>query len=191
MFPKFQRREITDEADAMFALGDDYRATNPNFIPGDDLWGRNCSHTSTALEMRRRGYDVEATSRDPAGSKSRAEIAALMIDPDTALPRAFERLSQKEAEALAKSWPVGARGQVIVDWKGGKSAHILNVEKMPDGKVWLNDGQPGERHVDWADGESGSLTLPYAEDVLEIRRVDDLVIQASNIEAWVKPKGSA
>lgn len=100
----------------------------------------NCSNCTSAWELRRRGFSVNAQVRK-YGGRNLDEIDRLwgvsaverFDSSGTALQ--FKRAVEKLGE--------GARGSITCSWSGG-GAHIFNWEVI-DGKMTLWDAQPGRR----------------------------------------------
>jgi hypothetical protein len=117
-------------------LANDIRKVNPNFKPPDPAYSANCTHVVQAMEMRRRGMNVEATALPknfwPHGGRPLADV-------EKAWGRTFKPATQAEIEQAFKQAGHGARGVVYVKWNG-PGAHVFNVENI-GGKVRFVDGQ--------------------------------------------------
>lgn len=155
-------------------------AVNLHFRENGD-YQNNCHLVSAAMELRARGYDVQA--RPTIGSQGRylPQIAddwadangetRPFINVQTAVGRklaAGDRL-HKAIEELTADYPDGARGFINGSWKT-RGAHIWNWEKV-DGKIVYYDGQP--------DGLTPDDVRAYLSrlqaDRVSILRLDDLV----------------
>jgi hypothetical protein len=156
-----------------------------------------------ALELRRRGYDVEALSNPQNGNKqySLRELEGVWQAPSYMLPdgrltedanapgaismgkqdrRVFTYMKRDVRGIMAKIKQAGpgARFWLVSAWKAG-GAHIWNAEVMPDGSVKVFDGQPGM--------PDATDHFPKAKD-LWLLRVDDLTPTAEQV-GMVKPRG--
>lgn len=108
--------------------------TNPNFGSDSDF-GVNCVHCVQAYELRRRGFDVEATAlpdRFNGGGRPLSDI-------EDTWGRDFTDGDQQDIEQAFGDAGPGARGVVYIDWNGS-GAHVFNVENV-DGRVVFVDGQ--------------------------------------------------
>lgn len=109
--------------------------TNPDYgLPGYDV---NCVHVTQAYEMRRRGYDVEATSlpmelRPKNGRSWGDSIARNWTRQDGTPLSEADVLYVRNVTGLrdaVKSWGPGSRGVVRISWKGG-GGHVYSVENV-------------------------------------------------------------
>lgn len=150
-------------------LREDVVRANPGFSQGDE-YKVNCVHCVNALEMRRRGYDVVATPLPASMYRQNGRSAGEALASDWQTPehgaRKFTPSSQAGARNMVNSWPVGARGWVIVNWKTGGS-HIFAAERTPDGPQFV-DPQRGKLLADPAD------YFGRAMPKVQVARVDDL-----------------
>jgi hypothetical protein len=138
----------------------------------------NCTHCVTANELRRRGYEVEATpARDSRGRNTNNDILSRWETVDgekrkmTMLAGGREELDR----IIEEQWPDGARGWTAVTWRTGGS-HIFSVEKINGKAVYL---EPQIRSA-----ESGKTTVEDAfnraiqrskKNGVRYVRIDDLV----------------
>lgn len=132
---------------------------NPNFSKGGD-YEDNCAHCGAALEMRRRGFDVEAR---PCSGMSLGKYLKLF---DGAKPIYLTSKTSlelaKEIKAKLLEMGNGARGVIGAQWKNVDVGHIFSWEVVDDA-VWLVDGQSGEDNV------SRYLALTKPEDTVIVR----------------------
>lgn len=186
----------------------DLRVVNPNHATGQYEWQNNCTRTTTAVELRARGYDVTALSK-PKGvqDNSLANVLARWESAD-GVPagnvaggtrpaggsgtlgmsegrRVFDSLPGTQAKSrideAVRQWGDDSRGFVVITWKGRRASHIFNVENR-DGKVIYTDGQTASedasRHFDRASPGANSV---------QVVRVDDLKPKAS-VKEWVRER---
>jgi len=150
----------------------DVKATNPRY--GQPGYNINCTHVVVAYELRRRGYDVEATALPTElwGQSGRDSREILHRFRDTeGRARDFTHVTNgAQAQLIAESWPDGARGWVRVGWWGG-GGHIFTVQKVNGQVVWT-DAQVGRRVSPFSKASKGYFTRAQA---VAIVRVDDLV----------------
>lgn len=161
---------------------------NPAY--GEPGYGINCVHVVAAAELRRRGYDVEATPLPTElwGNRGRNLKDALdrwrTRDGDPAFTAVEPIFSsgglQTNTLKAIREWGPGARGWVVLAWKGG-GAHIFNAEVSKDGKtVLLLDGQTGQLVK-----PSGYFSRANRANVI---RVDNLV-PTEGVMEFVRPYG--
>lgn len=177
-------------------LRDEARLANPHYAE-DHAYGVNCTHVAQAVELRARGFDVQATRLPDGfyagivgnGRQSRDVLNAIWETPDGT--PAGNRLRHviggniRGTESLVKSWPEGARGMVVVSWKGSGSGHIFNVEKRA-GKAVFIEGQTSYADAAAADARRH---LGRASHVW-VARTDDLILRNVDISEFVVPAGS-
>lgn len=121
---------------------DEALKVNPNYDL-DTSYQENCQRVVYAYELARRGYDVKATANikkdDPfnwqqgfAGQYWEKNLGA--------------RVNKVENNIQNKmnDWGEGSRGILYVVWKGGNSAHVMNIENH-NGKVTVYDAQSGRK----------------------------------------------
>lgn len=132
---------------------------NPNYPkPGTKM---NCRRATFAYEMRRRGYDVQATpSHFATGQDSRGLQRATMSpaikhesiwgQKEVAPERTFMRETpQRRSELIFESlnkYPDGARGELGVGWQFG-GGHSMAFEKV-NGKAVVFDTQTAKIYRD-------------------------------------------
>ena len=113
----------------------DRKNTNPKF--GQEGYTQNCMYCTTAYDLRRRGYDVQANYRLEGGKPK--EITTWYKDSKLEKYR-------KPSEALEhlKQQPEGARGNLCGSGKFG--GHSVAYE-IHNGKVKIIDGQANENYT--------------------------------------------
>jgi hypothetical protein len=161
-------------------LRSDVIQANPDYAPGNE-YSVNCVHAVQAWEMRRRGYDVVATPLPGDMIRQQGRSAQAALNGAWKPPRKFTSTSAVGAGNIANSWPDGARGFVIVNWKTGGS-HIFAVEKTPAGAIFV-DPQRGLRIL-------ASDYTSRAVPTIQIVRVDDLE-PTDSIHAFVRTADNA
>jgi hypothetical protein len=133
------------KSDRNSSMETDVRNVNPGFTNLSDNTKNNCMLCTTAYDLRRRGYDVNA-ERISSGLQTTdvkryypdAEVRQVTGATTTA------ELNQKTKEALI-SQGEGARGNLMVTWQGGAGGHSMAYE-VHNGEVKIYDGQSGEVH---------------------------------------------
>lgn len=166
----------------------------------DRGYGINCQSCVVANELRRRGFNVTAlpnTRGDCIPSKLSYRTEWAWIDPVTGLtPKktkcggiktvdSWGRIKSKTIKELSAelSEAIKEVGRYHIDfaWKGGRSGHIITLEKLESGKVRLYDPQPG-RLVLWQDLKK-QVSLRHGVNVL---RVDNLLVNTDIIDGVVR-----
>jgi hypothetical protein len=157
-----------------------------------------------AYELRRRGYDVEARSRDAGGDTAtrlayNAALAWKTIDGENVtvktvagMQRGIDRrgnvhTSKRSTKDISKD--VGELtkevGRYNISWTwdeineetGKRSAHIVSAERFENGTIRLYDPQSGE-FISW----NKILDKFYFHDGIRVLRVDNLVPDESIIK---------
>ena len=144
-----------------------YGQAGPN---GDyDAYSCNCQRCSFALEMRLRGYDVEATEYlgrgDLVASWWRNAFDGMNYEGIGATRKT--NIVSKLQDKMLSDYGLNSRAIVYMAWDGG-SAHVFNVGLDASGKLWSADGQTGKQDVlaDYAMSAKPSRVL--------VARVDNL-----------------
>ena len=126
---------------------DDIKVSNPNYEKGRE-YKLNCQRCCPTYEMRRRGYDVEALPRILEGNDDISKNwQKIFKGAKWNHLKASRGLSQKkEIIELMKGFGEGARAEIYVTWKGGRSPHVFMVENI-GGEIHFIDPQPGRNDV--------------------------------------------
>jgi hypothetical protein len=179
------------------AEANEHRA-NPNFTKGvRDAYSLNCQSCVVAYELRRRGYDVEARSRDAGGDTAtrlahNEALAWKTIDGESVtaktvagMQRSIDRrgnvhTSKRSTKDISKD--VGELtkevGRYSISWTwneidkatGKRVGHIVSAERFENGTIRLYDPQSGE-FVSW----NSVLEKFYFYGGMRVLRVDNLV----------------
>lgn len=152
---------------------------NPHYSWSAD-YQNNCHLVSAAMELRARGYNVQALATIGAQGRYLPQMERDWLDatgehrPFTNVQDAVgrklaagARLDKAIAEVTA-DYPDGARGFITGSWRRG-GAHIWNWEKV-NGKIVYYDGQPDGLTPDDVAGYLSRLKA----DRVSILRLDDL-----------------
>jgi SPP1 gp7 family putative phage head morphogenesis protein len=125
------------------SIEDDLVKVNPKYHEGR-LYQNNCGYCSATYELRRRGYDVEATGKDGLYVSEWSKLFdGFTMNGVTAKRKAG--VVPELTENILK-WGEGARGSVFVVWDGRQWGHYFNFE-VSNGKVLFVDGQNGSSDV--------------------------------------------
>lgn len=154
----------------------DVRKTNP-FYGRRPKYDVNCVHVVQAHELRRRGFDVEATPL-PKQYGRQGRVVSQSLEPawrerTTGYSRTHSYVSTGD-ELMRRliELPAGARGNVRLTWKGKNSGHIWNWEvvEVDGGKVvQMIEAQKG--HI----LEDGAESYFRRGERISYMRMDDLV----------------
>lgn len=133
----------------------DQRLTNPNYDPTNYAYSYNCSYCTTAYDMRRRGYDVEAapikkTDDTPTYREvtSWYEGAVLRTSRDLIDDYNLKTNSSgqvkvsdvtKAMEREMVNYGEGARGHLCLAWSNGGGHDV--IWEVEHGKVVIRDCQ--------------------------------------------------
>lgn len=127
------KQDGEDRQRTMAEIADALEGTNPNY-GGDSDYGVNCVHCVQAYELRRRGFDFEATALPDQFTGGRP-----LGDIEDAWGRDFADGGKEDIEQAFEEYGPGARGVVYIEWQGS-GAHVFNVENV-DGEIVFVDGQ--------------------------------------------------
>lgn len=115
---------------------------NPLFAT-DRAYQVNCTHATATWELRRRGYNVQATPLPqefiPRNGRDAMETTGRWLRPDGTPATLVPAKNVTTVRKFATEWGQGARGWVVINWKGG-GGHIFSVENV-GGKVVFSDPQ--------------------------------------------------
>ena len=186
------------------------RPVNPNYaIPGGQM---NCRRSTYAYELRRRGYDVEATTsvlgwgQSETGAInaltkgrniSRRESLSINVAKglgiraqavgDTRLNPALKislpKADDRESVFNAlASQPNGARGEIVFDFRG--FGHSLAYENF-NGVPHIFDSQKGIKYdMSKPDEYSSFLNKWGSPRGVEITRLDDMTLDNTFLSRW-------
>ena len=128
-------------------VDDDLKAVNAGY--GKRGTVKNCMLCTSAMEMRRRGYDVRARSSGHGFSTSefskwykgaKTEFAGTFRNPKESLRKYAERSYNNLCDKLESNGP-GARGALTLSYAASKTGHAMYWEVGNDGRVTIYDGQ--------------------------------------------------
>lgn len=164
-----------DDIEKGLNLLHDMRATNPKYgrLPKYDV---NCVHVVQAQELRRRGFDVEATPLPKQYGRGGRVVSESLVPAWRERTTGYSRNETYAANEVSfrahlATLPPGARGAVAVTWKGKNSGHIWNWEVVEE---------EGKAVVKWIEAQKGHLLQDDAASYFQrgerIRyiRMDDL-----------------
>ena len=150
-------------------------STNPNFSSRAYEYTHNCQRCVWAYEMNRRGVDCEAKAR-PRGYDMLAYGGWSNVFEGGVLENIGSR-SKKTATSIIDSrmaeFGDGSRAILRFTWKGGRSGHVINVERVNGETVYI-DAQVGRR-IDIA--EYMDAAMPTRTQLM---RVDNLTTPSNN-----------
>jgi hypothetical protein len=133
----------------------------------------------TAYELRRRGYEVEATPSPVPVGRSLDVILPRWVDQDgNQRSMKITGYNSSEIDKDVISWGPGSRGWVLIGWEDG-GAHIFAVENVNGKPVYLEPQHPmpgsgtAESHFNRV--KKGLGNIQYV-------RVDDLVPTSAIID---------
>lgn len=129
---------------------------NPNFQQsrqnGDGLYTRNCQRCIWAVELLRRGYDVEAKARtsdntyassDGSNPNSFVNVGNPPLQFSKPIGNVWYKPKAADVKNEILKHPEGSRGALTMAKYG--SGHVCNWE-IVKGKVVIYDGQIGQTH---------------------------------------------
>lgn len=164
------------------SLKEDIKRVNPGF-PYAQGTTRNCVLCSTALELRRRGFDVAAAKTDEGFKRDQwakifpgAKIKDISSKDSFGIT-SYEKMIKKAKEEICKQ-PNGARGTILVTWKGTLSGHSVGYE-VENGKLKIIDAQDGRIY------KNPDKLLKEASSISYIR-LDNLKIDSKFIKGGLR-----
>lgn len=156
----------TKKKQGNYSVEDDCAAINEDY-PSDG-YTANCPSCSLAYDMRRRGYDVKATSI--ANGIRDAEILKFWKNAEYKSVKGSSGDYQKDSNRLTselKACGEGARGTVTVRWNSG-GAHILNWENI-GGQTYFIDAQSNTILPDWKFTRQKAQNVDFGYGVMYLR----------------------
>lgn len=155
----------------------DMERVNPFFFTNQPDFTRNCMYCTTAYEMRKRGYDVQANRIDCQGFDTdavkrwfpKAECITITNVFNTTKNNAIDsflfRFNLKDpivAPTLAalRKQGEGARGMLFIKFKDGWGGHCVSYE-ITDGKLKIRDPQANITYTNPADLLKGCYDSRY------------------------------
>ena len=161
--PMLGERDITFDDDEAIAV------SNPNYKTQQYRWTHNCQRCVYAYEMLRRGFNVEAKERESRDDDYARYLWRHIMEGqkwDNVGSRSKDK-TIRNMDAKAAEWGEGARGVVYIAWKGGRTAHVFNVERRGGQTIYV-DAQTG-KYVNIQDYVSRSMPTK-----MEMSRIDHL-----------------
>lgn len=158
------------------------RVKNVEIINGSS---QNCMLCTTAYDLRRRGYDVRAgLSESGFGLDALKKMYKNAPDPTNVSFKGMDNLTEKYNKLVSTmaSNPDGARGNVVVWWKGGPlfgGGHSMIWEKI-NGRIQFKDGQTGEVYKDFA---KTILAYVDADEPVHFLRTDNLTPDFASLKS--------
>lgn len=143
IYPWDAWKRITGDHD----IPDDLSNVNPNYHDGGRPYRVNCTHCVPTYEMRRRGFDVEATPAFDGDAYMHGAWRKLFKGAEWKHTTSrFKKDQAAEIERIMLGWGEGARAEIRVAWDTGSMGHVFAAE-VKDGKVLFVDPQSGSRDV--------------------------------------------
>lgn len=192
----------TFEEDAM-AINENYKV----FGDGEDseFYSMNCMLCTTAYELRRRGYDVEAKPATPATSDQVLYIAKGVILSARESTNAYARTLFKDPvikdidlnkkatlkEQLESEIEPNTRGNLLIQWNSG-GGHSIIYESDSKGNITLIDSQTSANNFNHSIMTTADDMQEYMDKVKEIRymRTDNLELTRVGVELSVQNRQS-
>ena len=125
-------------------------AVNPHYHD-NELYTMNCQRCAVALEMRERGYDVEALPAPERGMGAQAVLNRIFGGAETLEFEGYGHDNTIRVREQFIEWGEGSRGVISINRTDG-GGHVFNAQYR-DGKFWIKDSQIGAM---WSDEETGS-----------------------------------
>ena len=177
----------------------DGKRGNPYFDYNLKTYSNNCQTCVVVYEMRRRGYDVQATGWAP-DIHNPCEIVSYCytlpwIDPKTGKqPVPMSDPSVQNVKSCL-NWmnrviETGARYTFAVCWRGRRYGHVVTAYKNDEEKVVIFDPQVGELYETDDEINDFMSNVSFAEgvDSPQLLRCDNLLLNVPLIKKLVKKK---
>jgi len=155
-----ERLDIPDEDNDMAQVNEKY--------PDGIEYQANCMNSTTAYELRRRGYDVEAAA-DSKGYSARDFKKWYKNSKLHFLSKKNSKDSVAVITSIIKNSGPDSRGNLIVNWEGG-GAHSMVYEVNSDNQITVRDTQ-SNTYVSISDLTTRVTRLGYVRtDNLELKK---------------------
>lgn len=161
----------------------DLKRVNPDYHTGKEEVSKNCMLCTTAYDLRRRGYDVTAAKTEAGFSTSQIKKWYPNAKVKTISGRdeygrySTERQTKKVISELTKQGD-GARGNIMVIWKGTGGGHSMAYE-VRNGKLNIIDGQTGKAYSKADD------ILKHCGDGVQYARLDNVAFDKKQIKGCI------
>ena len=171
----------------------DANLVNPNWKPkeesADDTWRNNCARCVTAWELRRRGYDVEATAAENGRGLPASEVASMWRrgseNGNTASwfkvqTHSVRPMKQQADNYLLTNQPDGARGFVAIGFSQahGGGGHVFAWERVGDKVFYYEPQVPGQYLQERGFKAEDNFDLATPLEDLRFLRTDQLFASA-------------
>jgi hypothetical protein len=151
----------------------------------------NCQRCAVSLEMRHRGYDVQASDGEGGYLALQCSIESAFIGAET---KSFTREDTSDIDSAIvgqmKSWGDGAR--CIITKQCDTYGHAYNLVNR-DGEIWVEDAQVNWRGG-WSDKtsiEAGGKPNMDAGDALQVTLIrTDNAKPSLMVDKYVKRRAS-
>lgn len=174
--PDFMKNIPDMDPDEVYTEEEDMAEINEEYDPNDLAHSMNCMSCTTAYELRRRGYDVEAVA-DTDG-ESLENLYNWYKDPEIySVNEGYLQSGDQLENAIKTVSPNESRGNIMVAWDGG-GGHSMAYEVDSDGEVTIRCCQTNTV-IDSDD------LVKYVTDAYFVR-TDNLELQEGVLD-YVKP----
>ena len=197
---KLENESANDEIDEKTGLKlkskeytpkEDLKRINPEYHNSSSNTKSNCMLCTTAYDMRRRGFDVQANKATEGYEYE--DIKRWY--PKAELKIVNEGNCRKTAAKLAETLIAqgeGARGNIMIMWDYDKTqsygGHSM-IYEIENGKAMLKDGQTGKTYGEITGGIAavgGNYPLYYAEPSVTYARLDNVDFDPKGIKEAVR-----
>lgn len=129
----------------------DLKSVNPGFKNLNDNTKNNCMLCTATYDLRRRGYDVTAnkasygyTYKDVKRWYPKAELKS--VDFKNEKGKTSSKVATQRLKSELESQGVGARGNLMVEWKRGHGSGHSMAYEVTDKGVMIFDAQSGKTY---------------------------------------------
>lgn len=145
------------------SIEEDAKRVNPTHTDLSISSKNNCTLSTVAYDLRRRGYDVTARKGEIQLLYNVGEKDVLRWYPGSSvktfkIKNNYDELYNRAFSNIAKQ-PNGARGNIMISWNG-RSGHSVAYEIM-DNKVVLVDAQSGKIYKNPRELFSDGVSIQY------------------------------
>lgn len=161
----------------------DLKRVNPDYYTNKEEVTHNCMLCTSTYDLRRRGYDVTAARTESGFTTDQIKkwYPKAKIEKVTGRDEfgrySAQRQTDKVIAALGKQGE-GARGNIMVMWKGTGGGHSMAYE-VRNGKVQIIDAQTGKVY------DKPEKVLNYCLDGITYARLDNVAFDKKQIRGCI------
>lgn len=157
------------------SIEEDIERVNPSVKNFDGNTKNNCMLCTCTYDLRRRGYEVSANKASVGYFKEDLKAWYPKVKVTQCLGETNREMRQNVKDRLLAQGE-GARGNLMINWKGFAVAGHSVAYEVKDGKLLIIDAQINKVY------KNPDTFLKQCKNIVEVARLDNLTISKKNIK---------